>query len=627
MAQAILHRGPNDSGFWGRLKSGGLERWHRPGEKRGEYSVAFGFRRLAILDLSPNGAQPMASHDGRYVMVFNGQIYNYVELRKEMPEVQFRSTGDTEVLVHALAKWGMDALKRFRGIFAFALHDTVTGKTWIARDPLGIKPLYYFEDERGLFFGSEIRALLPRFGKPQLARKLLSRYLMCNWIPDPETMFEGIRKLEPGHFLEIDKNGRVEDRRYWEFSFDVQDQLPLSEWTDQLEEVLHRVVERQMRSDVPLGFFLSGGVDSSLLTAEAARLKQHTPATFTTGFKWSKGASAHDQLDVESARAMREHFSLDYNELLLEPSIVSILPKVVACLEEPIADPAAICSYLICQAAKEKFTVMISGQGGDELFGGYPVYQAGWVGSLVNHLPGAMRNFAAAVSGKIPYAVGGREIQSVHRAQKILSASREAWPNSFLLLRSPMRLEQMSALLSPELRGQQEAPFGRHLEKFQTAKDWDRIHQMLFLDSKTYLPSLNLTYSDKTSMAHSVELRVPLLDQEIVSLIERVPSRYKATLDGSKILLKRLADRKLPRSIVHRRKMGFGLPLRQWFLEELQPMAQELLAPDRLRRQGLFDPDLPSQWLKEHREKQADHCMKLYALMTFQLWTEAFGVG
>ncbi len=324
---------------------------------------------------------------------------------------------------------------------------------------------------------------------------------------------------------------------------------------------------------------------------------------------------------------MRNLFPLDYHELLLEPSIVSILPKVVACLEEPIADPAAICSYLICEAAKKKFTVMISGQGGDELFGGYPVYQAGRVGSAFTRLPAPLRELAAKLAGRIPYAVGGREIQSVHRLQKVLSASRAGWPEAFLLLRSPMRFEQMTALLAPDLWGSQAGPFGRHLEKFQSARKWDCLQQMLFLDSKTYLPSLNLTYSDKTSMANSVELRVPLLDQELVELVERVPSRYKATLGGSKILLKHLADRRLPRSIVHRRKMGFGLPLRQWFIDDLQPMARDLLAPDRLRRQGLFNPDLPSQWLKEHREKQADHCMKLYALMTFQLWTEAFGVG
>ncbi len=626
MAEAIVHRGPNDSGFWGRTPSGQFHRWHKPGEKGGDFSVAFGFRRLSILDLSPNGAQPMTSHDGRYVLIFNGQIYNYVELKEELPEVKFRSTGDTEVLVHALAKWGMDALKKFRGIFAFAFHDTQTGKTWVARDALGVKPVYYCEDRRGLFFGSEIRALLPMLaGKPRLDRSLLGTYLMCNWVPDPDTLFEGIRKLEPGHYLEFDKGGTVTNRRWWEFNFKSDEDVSLAEWSERLDAVLGRVVNRQMRSDVPLGFFLSGGVDSSLLTAEAARLKQHKPATFTTGFKW--GASQADQLDVESARLMKSHFDLDYNELLLEPSIVSILPKVVACLEEPIADAAAICSYLICEAASKKFTVMISGQGGDELFGGYPVYQAGWVGSAVNRLPGLVKDFAASLSGHMPYAIGGREIQSVHRLQKVLAASREAWPDTFLLLRSPMRSEQMMALLSPELRGMQASPFRRHLEKFESAGSWDRIHQMLFLDSKTYLPALNLTYSDKTSMAHSVELRVPLLDPEIVDLVERVPSRYKVTLESGKVLLKRLADRKLPRAIVHRRKMGFGLPLRQWFLEELQPMARDLLSPDRLRRQGYFDPDLPTQWLNEHRDKQADHCMKLYNLMTFQLWTEAFGVG
>ncbi len=625
MAGAIAHRGPDDQGYFTVSGDGKPTRWNLAGDQKVSARLGLAFRRLSILDLTPMAAQPMSTPDGRFTMVFNGQIYNYLELRKELQGISLGSTGDTEVLLRLLAKMGPTALDKLDGMFAFALYDRETRELMLARDPMGIKPLYYFQDERGFFFASEIRALWrARREKPAVRLTHLSRYFMNNWIPDPDTLFEGIQKLEPGHFLTITDQGRVTNRKYWDLDFKPEEELTLEDWAGQLDAALQGAVDRQLRSDVPVGFFLSGGVDSSLLTAKASTLKQNRPTTFTIGFKWAKNQA--DNLDLRSARKVRDRYDLDYREITLEPSIVSMLPQVVDVLEEPIADAAAICSYLICEAAKKEFKVLISGQGGDELFGGYPVYQAGRMAATLATLPPVVREGLALASQHLPYSVAGRALQTVHRVKKIISAQRSAWPDAFLLLRSPMRLEEMEALFPKDVLAVQAGPFDRHRELIAEGSGWDSFHQMMALDTKTYLSSLNLAYSDKTSMHHSVELRVPLLDREIVNLVMRMPSRMKLDMSNAKIVLKKVAEKYLPHDVIYRKKAGFGLPLRDWFLEDLQPMAHELLSENRLRRQGILNPALPLKWLKEHREKKADHCMKLYALITFQLWCDRYGI-
>ncbi len=623
MTESIAHRGPDDFGYYGwDTGKGTLFRETPPAQI---YKVGLGFRRLSILDLSRNGAQPMATPDGRFTLVFNGQIYNHEELRAQLPDVKWRSHSDSEVLLHLLARMGIHALSKLNGMYAFAFFDSQTGEMLLARDPIGIKPLYYFSDDRGLFFASEIRALLKaRREKPSVRKELLTRYLANGWIPDPDTLFEGIYRVNPGHFLLVKRDGEVAETQFWEFEAKARTDLTKRQWKDRLETVLDDSLRRQMRSDVPLGFFLSGGVDSSLLTVRAAKITRHRPLAFSVGFQWKGDPSPGE--DMRASRLLGSHFSLNRREILVEPRIVDLLPKVTHVLEEPIADAAALCSYLICEAAKSQVKVLVSGQGADELFGGYPIYQAGYVASKLNAMP-AMSGLMKFSSRLLPYSLGGRQIQSVHRLKKIAAAMQETWPDPFLFLRSPFRKGELEDLLAPELVTHQLSPYGRHLEFFQRAKGWDLYDQMLYLDTKTYLPALNLAYSDKTSMAHSVELRVPFLDQEMVSFAESLPTKYKATLTGSKVLLKSVAERTLPKQIVRRRKAGFGLPLRDWFVKDLQPMASDLLASDRLKRQGLFDSEKPSQWLREHRELKADHCTKLYTMMTLQLWLDSHSLS
>ena len=623
MGNTIVHRGPDDVGYLGMNSHGQWSRWNddSPNET---LRIGLGFRRLSIIDLSDKGAQPMATPDGRYWILFNGQIYNYIELKKQLNDVDFRSQSDTEVLLYAFAKYGPKVVQHLKGMFAFTIVDTVKERIFCFRDHSGVKPLYYTESSDGVYFGSEVRPLLQAIeGKPRLRKELLSRYLLCGWIPDPDTLFESIYKVEPGSYLEISFSGDIKKERYWNYQSQPMESPELEDWVEKLEAALDHSVKRQMRSDVPLGFFLSGGIDSSLLTAKGTEFTDRI-GTFTTGFKWSR--SRNDDLDIQCARLMKHQFPIDYHELILEPSILGTLPKVVQCLEEPIADPAAICSYLICEAAKEKFKVMISGQGADEVFGGYPIYPAGAVVRTLNQLPSSLLSLGRLTSDLLPYSVGPMTLQSVHRLRKVMSASRSPWPEGFALLRSALQKEQLSQLLTNDVSKIQADPFARHTELWETAKEWETFDQMMFLDFKTYLPNLNLSYGDKTSMAHSVELRVPFLDQEVIELTQKIPSRFKSTMTESKLVLKELAQRSLPHKIIHRPKTGFGLPLRDWFLKDLQPMARDLLSAERLQSQGLYNAELPEKWLKEHSSKKADHCMKLYTLMTLQLWIDEFEV-
>ncbi len=624
MTEPLKHRGPDDYGYFGISAAGKALTWKESRKTTASLRVGFGFRRLAILDLSPRGAQPMRSPDGRYTLVFNGQIYNYIELRKELlSDISFESTSDTEVLLQFLIRYGVKELHRLNGIFAFALYDADEKTVTIVRDGFGIKPLYYVADSRGVFFASEIRALFAiGAATPQIAEDLLSRFLMFGWVPEPDTLFRGVKKLEPGTMMIVDASGKPTIRRYWDLRYDPDPSFPENRWLEELEQALERVLDRQMRSDVPLGFFLSGGVDSSLLAAKAVSVRKEKPATFTTGFRWSP--SSESRLDLMSARKLRDRFGFQHTELLLEPSIISVLPKVVAAMEEPVNDPAAVCSYLICEAASEKYTVMISGQGADELFGGYPVYPAGWLAWQIQHLPSPVSNTLSRLSARFPYSIKGRPLQWGHRLRKLLASTEGAWPEAFVRIRSALFSPELRELLVPDLYDGQQPVFTRHNEYFKSAKDFDPIHQMMYLDAKTYLVSTNLTYSDKTSMAHSVELRVPFLDKELVEITQRMPSVLKVSHRGTKVILKRLAERVLPRETVWRRKTGFGLPIREWMREELHPMAAELLSPNRMRAQGLFNPDVPSRWLSEHRSMQRDHTAKLYGLLCFQLWVEEF---
>ena len=646
MASSIQHRGPNDAGYVGLSAEGKWLRWNHPGEVSVPLRFAMAFRRLAILDLTAEGAQPMVSRSGRHWLCFNGEIYNYLELRESLAGVTFSSSGDTQVLLHLLEARGTEALPLLNGMFAFSFFDVEKKRLSLVRDPLGIKPLYYENRKEGFFFGSEIRALLAAHNEaPRLQASLLSRHLLCQWLTEPDTLFQGISRLEPGTVLEVGENLTVMKSRYWDFSFARQESLPRSKkqfwsfskphvsvqghgesktWESRIEEGLKQAVSRQLRSDVPVAFFLSGGLDSSLLAALAAKARPESITAYTIGFSWS--GRSEDSLDERAARHVAKTLGLNHKEMILSPQVVHTLPKVIRAMEEPVSDPAAICSYLICEAASDQYRVLISGQGADELFGGYGFYQNAkrmhWAQGLYRYLPVGTTKAAKWLSQEI----ADRPHEKWHRLQKLLSTIQHPWPQSLFLLRSGFLWEEWSGVLTKPFQEIQEDPFLRHLEIWKSINHRDVVEQAMFWDLNAYLPGVNLFYSDKTSMAHSVELRVPYLDQNLVELVRQLPLSEKWDGHRHKIILKKIAKAYLPREVIERKKTGFGLPVRDWLRHELQPLLKDWLNPTLLKAQGIFEPNLVANWIKEHEEGKRDHSAKLFALLSFQFWKDSFHV-
>ncbi len=617
MTSQLHHRGPDDYGFFA-INNNKVVLWKEAVKEFGT-QIALGHRRLSIIDLSTLSSQPMSDHWGRFWIIFNGEIYNYIELKQELKNVFLKTRSDTEVLVNLLAQKGLSALNLLNGIFAFALYDTQKKILYLVRDQLGIKPLYYFINNDGIYFASEIKPLLEILGKPIINHEIIPTYLMSNWVPEPETLFKSIKKLEPGHFLAIDESISILKEKYWDLEFKPHYK---KNWKEVLNGILTRTIERQLRSDVPIGFFLSGGLDSSLLAAKACKDLGLKIATFTTGFEVAK-KNLDD--DLYYSRLVAKSLQTEHHEIVITPDITQLLPKVVDTLEEPLADTAPLCSYLICEEASKRFKVLISGQGADELFGGYPTFQAGWVSYSLRNVSPSLRRITDIVAKSIPYSFAKREFQTVHRLRKIINASSVPWPETYFHLRSPFRIADLEILINSDLKRNEF--FKNHLELSKKMAESDIWHQMMFMDIKTYLPSLNLNYSDKTSMAHSIELRVPFLDQEIVNLVTKIPSEEKITLRASKIILKKVASSYLPKKVIKRRKTGFGLPIRNWLRGELSHFTDDLLRRERLKKENLFVPEVIHRWIIEHKNKKADHTMKLYNLISLEVWIDRFEVS
>jgi asparagine synthase (glutamine-hydrolysing) len=610
MTDAMSHRGPDGRGVV---------------TFPGDPPAGLGHRRLAIIDPTPAGAQPMSFAD-RWWMTYNGELYNFRELRAELEATgeRFRSDCDTEVLLRLFALEGPEMLQRLNGIFAFAVWDDRERKLFLARDRLGVKPLYLARAGDVLGFSSELRSLLPIVGGASLDETALADYLTFLWVPDPRTAFRGIEKLPPGHYAWIDGD-TTDVRQYWDLAFSPEER-PRDDWTDEVADVVTRSVRRQMVSDVPLGAFLSGGVDSSAIVAAMAAGGEPV-STFTVGF--TRDDLQHEIVpdDVVHARRVAARFETDSNERVLEPDVLELLPKTVWHLEEPVADPAAISTYLICRAAGERMPVMLSGMGGDEVFAGYPRYLAYRISRALDHLPGSLRRLMAR--GASPLARPGRP-------GRLRGPRRNLWKfmrgydlpplERYLSFASYYTASELDGLVTPELahRLGDYDPLARHRAYLDAAVAQDELGRLLYLDAKTFLPCLNLTYTDKMSMAASVEVRVPLLDDELVALATRIPSALKLRGVRRKYVFKKSQERVLPKGIVWRRKAGFGAPLRAWLGGELAPMVSDLLSDATLSRRGLVQPAAVRRLLTENASGATDRSLQLYALLNLELWHQTF---
>lgn len=626
MTEAMCHRGPDD---------GGVAIF--PGAD-GAPIVGLGNRRLAIIDLSPAGHQPMSNEDGTVWLTYNGELYNFLDLRPglEARGHRFKSHTDSEVLIHLYEERGDAFLDDLNGMFGLALWDDRKNRLLLARDQFGIKPLYYLPLSDGrLAFASEIKCFLAAgLLTPKVDLEALHYYLNFLWVPGPKTLFDGVFKLMPGELLAW-QDGRWSVRTYWRG-------LPEStnghrsevELADELRERLFDAVKRQLVSDVPLGVFLSGGLDSSALLALATKIGNRSMSAYTIAYRSDDARFEQSDEDRRYARIVAGAFDADHHEIEIAPDIVNLLPTVVWHLDEPVADPAAITSYLICKAARRELTVLLSGQGGDEVFGGYRVHLTDRLSRPLAWLPGLVRDRALmplwdvlpAIQERVPGVRPGKLLAYHRYIRKLMRGAAYGPAERFVFHRSYYEPGEQAQIYTKDLAAQVAAfdPYETHLRFFEEAAGADFLDQTLFVDQKTFLPELNLTYSDKTSMAASVEVRVPLLDRQVADFMRGLPPSTKVRGLRQKHLFKKAMAGILPDSVINRGKAGFGAPIRSWLRAGSTGLIDDLLAPETVRRRGYLDAAVVSQMVAEHQAGQRDHTYRLWTFLTLELWLRIF---
>ena len=625
MLQSIEHRGRDDQGEW----------LSDPIDDAGR-RVCFGHRRLSIIDTSAGGHEPMFSHDGRYVLTFNGEIYNYRELREQLRArgQQFRTDSDAEVLLTAFAEWGLDCLQRLNGMFAFAIWDKHERKLTLARDHVGIKPLYYTQilpghDRPGAFvFASEIKAILAtRLISPSLDPESLNQFLTFLWSPDPNTLFAGIKTIPPGHYLQF-HDDELTVNQWWDVSFDqIQEGKDEKWWREQVLETLDRVVRMEMVSDVPLGSFLSGGIDSSGIVAMMERHSAGRPiSTYTVGIEQEDLRYDIIPDDVRWARRVNEQLQTDYHEIMLQPSVVDLLPKLVYHMEEPPID-MAIPSYLISRAARETLTVMLSGMGGDEVFAGYPRQMAMKIASAFDPVPGMLRRpLMKTVARALPGGLPGKFTAPLRNAKKFARSAALDFEDRYLGYGTYFTNDAKHRMYSDEWRSltQDLDPYVRHRAYFNRVSNADPLNQLLYVDLKTFLPCLNLMTTDKTSMAANLEVRVPFLNREMIEMAARMPPRLKLRGLKRKYILKRALEGVLPSDVIWRKKAGFGAPIRSWLRGPLRPLIGDLLSEETVRRRGIFKPKEVKRVLDANFSGREDNNLQVFQLLGLEIWHRTF---
>ena len=613
---AIEHRGRDDEGVFVSDAFG-------PRQLR----ACLGHRRLAIIDTSPAGHQPMFTEDRRYSITLNGEIYNYKQIRKELEAAGdvFTTQSDTEVLLKAFRAWGVDCLEKLNGMFAFAVWDDVEKTLTLARDRAGIKPLYYAKVGDNFVFASEIKAILAtRLVAAELDPDALNQFLTFLWPVPPHTLFKDIYQLLPGHFM-IWKNGEISDREWWDLDFSVEENdLDEQMWSERALETLDRVTEMEMIADVPLGAFLSGGVDSSAIVALMARHTKQKISTYTTGI--SADDLEYDIIpdDIEWSRKVAALLPVDYHETLLTPDIADLLPKLVWHQDAPVID-MAIPSYLISEQSRATQRVMLSGMGGDEVFGGYPRQMAMQIAGITDLIPSAVRRPLMKTLDSVLYGgLRGRFTAPLRNLKKFARNAAMDFEERYLGFGTYFTDEMKGKTLLPDLRHDLQDPYRYHKAYFDKCRDASPINRLLYVDFKTFMPALNLDTTDKTSMAANLEVRVPFLNRDLVALSARIPSRLKIKGLKRKYLLKKAAESLLPKEIVWRKKAGFGAPVRSWLRTDLRPMVEDLLSEQRIKARGYFDPAAVRLMIDANLLGKEDYNLQVFQLLTFEIWAQKF---
>ncbi|MGZ4107281.1 MAG: asparagine synthase (glutamine-hydrolyzing) [Tumebacillaceae bacterium] len=593
MSDQIVHRGPDDSGV------------------HFQDHVALGFRRLSIIDLE-GGHQPLSNEDGTVWISFNGEIYNYQELRRWLIERghQFKTEADTEVIVHLYEEKGVDCVKELRGMFAFAIYDSRNKQVFVARDHFGIKPCYYTETDDAIVWGSEIKSLLQLPGvQREVNPESFWNYLTFQYAPDPLTMFKNIHKLPAAHFMLI-KDGKLRIERYWELKFDEQER-PLSYYIEGTQDILRNSVKAHMNSDVARGAFLSSGVDSSTIVSLLKELEQ--VKTFTVGFEGAGGQS-----EIAYARETARILGTEHRDTIVTAKdYLNALPNLIYHQDEPIADPSAIALYFVAELASQYITVVLSGEGADEVFGGYTIYREPQSLRMFDHLPMSMRRTLGSMASKLPEGMKGRSF--FMRGSKTLA---ERFVGNAFIFGEQMKEEFVR--MNPDQMG-----LRRYIDitqpYYDRAKHWDDMTKMQYVDFHTWLPGDILMKADKMTMANSLELRVPFLDKEVFEFAAQIPAHYRTMNGTTKYVLREAVKNILPKEVAERPKLGFPVPTRHWLRNEHYQWARELI--DASPIDHLINKKYVMQLLEDHKNGVRDNARKVWTVLVFMMWHQIYVEG
>jgi asparagine synthase (glutamine-hydrolysing) len=612
----LAHRGPDDAGLF----------------FDNDHGIGLGHRRLSIIDLTPAGHQPMTCDDGNAVIVYNGEIYNFSDIKKELIGFghQFRGTSDTEVILHAYLEWGTACLERFAGMFALALWDRSRHRLFLARDRMGIKPLYYYYRNGTLLFASELKALMAFKVFPRtIDDAALSLYLHYQYVPAPRTIFQDTYKLLPGNYLVFQEGASVL-HAYWrapDYDPAVEISYDESAYADELDRLLTRAVSDQLVSDVPVGALLSGGIDSSLVAALMQKSSNRAIRTFSIGF------SDKQFNEAPWAARIAAHLGTQHTEMYVEPGrVLNVVPHLPDIYDEPFADSSALPTYLVSQLTRGHVTVALSGDGGDEQFSGYVRYwstrsMAAWMGRV----PSGIRKSVADILGRLP----ARWVSGVYATcldflpQRLRVANFEDKWQKLILQLDQERLSELYRMTIclwsrreiADLTGRNVSA-GRYEALFEETAGWPVLSRLMRVDQGTYLPDGMLTKVDRASMAAGLEVRVPLLDHRVVEFTARLPETLKFRNGAGKYLLRKILARYVPRALFERPKMGFGIPLDKWLRGELKELMLDYLSPARLNREGRFNADHVTRVVNAHLDGSCSHHHRLWALLMWQMWHE-----
>jgi asparagine synthase (glutamine-hydrolysing) len=605
MTDRIAHRGPDAAGTWS--------------HEDDRVAVQLGHRRLSIIDLSSAANQPLSKHG--LTLIYNGELYNYRELRAELMSrgARFGTSSDTEVVLEAWRAWGPEALRRFRGMFAFALLDEGSGELTLARDPFGIKPLYYLPRGKGVIFASELKAMLAAVGSElRIEPGALVASMLYYWVPEQRCAIDGVQKLPGGSWARVRPDGSVSVQHYWQMA-GVALEAEAGPPAD-LGPVIEESVAAHLVADVPVSSFLSGGLDSSIITVLAHHAAGGVDA-YTITFRPEDQRLEAMPDDAVYARKVAARFGIDLHEIEISPDIVDLLPRMVDVLDEPIGDAAAINTLLMCEAARERgVKVILSGMGADELFGGYRKHLACVMASKYGGLPRAPRAAVRSVVNSLPVSLHGRGLRYARWAKRFLTFAELPEEPRFRRSYTLYDPDELAGLVGPGLAGQVDQVIGEHRAIYRDNSLQDEVNRMCLADTRLFLTGLNLAYTDRASMAASVEVRVPFVDSVVARAAFSIPGSAKIKGRRGKLALKQAAEAWLPHEIVYRPKASFSAPLRAWVRQDLRELIHDVLVEGELTKSDVIRGEAVRKLIADEQAGREDYAKQIWQLLSLELW-------